>query len=406
MLTQKRAAKIKPAEAIVLIVVLVLGAGYLGIINLNSLSGLGSSGTSTNNNTGVNTNQNANCVSAPIESELTSSNAQTVTSPTVATYQMQSSGNYLKFTSVSGSLTQNTLNTASAYTNYPVVQVYNGTAVYPLTVTTAPGASAVDPATGLNTLSTTCAPAAGGSNTVNVLQAIATVFTGPASGTTAVTNVENVINSATSQTNSFPAAMPTASPATVTDYLQIFSANTVAGRSVQLPASSNTPITNYGGENNQGPTSTLVKGGMVYYQASAVVSFNQTAIAFTGPTGTIPLTLHGATGSVAFLVPLTCYGPSPASGVSSTNPYVGCTFSYQVQETTSATGHHIDMAVLVVDNTQIGYIEQYFNAPAVTSYHAAGNTFGITGFTGLFPPTSANGPHQIIEQQSYVIATY
>jgi hypothetical protein len=138
------------------------------------------------------------------------------------------------------------------------------------------------------------------------------------------------------------------------------------------------------------------------------VALNQTGIAFTGPAGTVGLTLHGATGSVAFVIPLAglCAGPSPFSGVATTNPYIGCQFSFQVQETVSATGHHVDMAVIIADNTQLGYIEQYFNAPVVTSYHAAGDTFGITGFTGIEPPTISSAPHPIIEQQSYVIATY
>lgn len=400
------------ALGIVLILVIALFAFAYIYITPGSVTPGGPKTTSTNQ-TGTGVQTGAPCSTPPIQSELTSSNGQVVTSPKVATYQELTSGTWTRLASASGTLTQNTLNTASAYTNLPVVQVYSGTNVYNQTVVISSGTQAptVDPTTGTTVLSVSCAPAASGSNNVNTLQAIATVFTGPASGTSATTNVENVINSQTSQTNSFPAAFPTSAPVTVSSYLQVFSSNTIAGRDVMIPGSTNAPITDFGGLNcngvNEPATSVLIKSNFACYEPVAVVAFNQTQVGFTGPAGTVPLTVHGVSGAVAFLVPLTCNGQSPATGVSTSNPWVGCSFTFQVQELISTQSHHIDMAVIVVDNTQPGYIEQYFTTPAVTSFPAAANTHGIpSGFSGLVPPTSANAPPSLIEQYSSVIATW
>jgi hypothetical protein len=403
LLSHKRDGKTKPWQAAAVVVILVLAAGYLGIISIPGLTP--GSGVRPSSTTSANGNSNS-CTYNPIQSELTSSNGQTITTPHVTSYVQNGAGQWVVFQSGSGALTQNSLNTASAYTGLPVYQTYYGTTTYNTTVAinSASQANVVDPQTGVTMLSITCATPAGSSNNVPTIQAIATAFTGPASGRTATTNVENVLNSAISQTNSAPAAFPTSAPATWADYVQVFSTNTAAMRAVQIPASTNLPITDFGINGVQ--SSTIVKSGLVSYQGYAIVSFNQTAIQFTGPAGTIPLTLHGATGSVAFLVPLSSLGVSAASGVSTSAPFVGSTFTFSVQELVGATGHHVDMAILVGDNLQSGYIQQYFNAPAVTSYHAAGNTYGFTGFTGIVPPTSANAPVPIIEQQSYSIMTY
>ena len=385
----------KPLEAAAIVVIAVLIVGYLGYITIPGVtpqSGVNPnksvSSTSANEQAGT-------CTYNPIQSELTSINGQTVTAPKVSTYAQNSAGTWTKIPSASASLTQNALSTASAYTSLPVYQTYSGTQVYNSTVTIN---SAAQPST--SALSVTCATPAGSSNSVPTIQAIATVYTGPSAGTTASTGVENVLNSQISQTNSLPAAFPTSAPVTWTDYVQVFGANNAFGLSTTLAGSTNLPLSNY---NNGGAQQS---SGIVTYSAYAVVAFNQTAIQFTTP-GAIPLTLHGSTGSLAFLIPLNSNGVCPASGVATTNPCIGSSFTFTVLETIGATSHHVDMVVLVVDNTQASYIQSYFNTPAVTSYPAAGNHYGIaTGFSGLVPPSASNAPAPLTEQYSAAILTY
>ncbi len=395
---QKRAAKTKPWEVLVVIVVLVVGANYLGFVNLSSLSGVGMSQTHTTTTTSAN-QQASTCTYNPIQSELTSINGQSVTSPKVATYVASGSG-WSKVQSASGALTQNSLNTASQYVSLPVYQTYSGAQVYNQTVTISSAAQAATTDQFGNTILTvTCATPAGSNNNVPTIQAIATVYTGPSAGTTATSGVENVINSQISQTNSLPTAFPTSAPVTWTDYVQVFGNNNAFGYPSTIAGSTNLPITNY----NTGAQQT---SGIVTYGAYAIVAFNQTAITFSSP-GATSLPLHGATGSIAYLVPLTSLGIAPASGTATTNPFVGSKFSFSVQENVAATGHHVDMTVLIVDNTQASYIMANFNTPVVTSYPAAGNSYGTpSGFTGLHPPTSSNAPPALTQQYSAAILTY
>ena len=391
---QKRAAKIKPLEAVLLVVVIVGAAGYFGYITIPGLTPGSGVGIGTQTHTSANTAAQG-CTYNPIQSELTSANGQTVTASRVATYQPNAAGSWTKLPSASGSLTQNALNTASAYTTLPVYQTYSGTQVYNSTVTISSGAQ---PAT--SALSVTCATPAGSSNNVPTIQAIATVYTGPSAGTTATSGVENVINSQISQTNSLPAAFPTSAPVTWTDYVQVFGANNAFGLSSTVAASTNLPISNYNAGGVQ------QNSGIVSFFAYAIVAFNQTAIQFSAP-GAVPLTLHGASGSIAFLVPLNSNGICPASGVGTTNPCIGSSFSFSVLETIGATSHHADMVVQIVDNTQAAYIQSYYNTPAVTSYPAAANHYGIaTGFSGLVPPSASNAPAPLTEQYSAAILTY
>jgi hypothetical protein len=234
------------------------------------------------------------------------------------------------------------------------------------------------------------------------------VFKGPASGTSANTNVEAVLNSQTSQTNSFPAAFPTSAPQNQIEYLQIFSTNTAGLRPMSLFGTSTTVRTDYGGINGETAGSSQVSnGGQIFYGGYMIAVFNQTAISFTGPAGTAPLTVHGQTGEIAYMVPLSGCQPSGSSSVSTSNPYLCAQVSFSVQETIAATGHHVSMVLIFVDGTQGGYISQYFNAPAVTSFPSAGNSYGIpTGFSGIVPPSSANPAAPLIEQYSAITATY
>ncbi len=374
--------------------------------------------SSTNTNAVSNTCGNTN----PIQSELTSNNGQTVTSPTVNTY-IQSGQGWSKFASGSGSLTQNSLNTASVGVTLPIAQVYNGSAVYPTTVVvTSPNSQTVtDPLTGASLLYTQCSTPASSSNNVATLQMVSTVFTGPASGRTATTNVETVFNSQTSQTNSFPTAFPTSAPVTVTLYLQVFSANTVAGRPVTLPGNTNAPITDYGGiscaQGGPGtasayeqPTSNVIKTGFACYQPYTVIVANQTQWSFTSLSGPATKLQTGISGTVSYMVPVTCNSqPSAASGVSTSNPYIACQVSFQVQELISATGHHIDLCALSADNSQGGYISQTFTPAAAGSFPAAGNNYGLpSGFSGLYPSaaTGSNAPDPLYIQHSCAIATW
>ena len=392
---QKRRATTKPWEVVVIVVLIVGAAGYLGYITIPGLTpGSGVSPSHTASSTSAN-EQAGTCTYNPIQSELTSINGQTVTAPKVATYGPNTQGSWTKVPSASGSLTQNALNTASSYVSLPLYQTYSGTQVYNYTTTLN---SAGQPST--PQYSVTCATPAGSSNNVPTIQAIATVYTGPSAGTTASTGIKNVLNSQISQTNSLPAAFPTSAPVTWTDYVQVFGNNNAFGLPSTVAGSTNLPISNY---NAGGVQQT---SGIITFQAYAVVAFNQTAIQFTAP-GAIPLTLHGSTGSIAFLVPLSSNGVCPASGTATTNPCIGSSFSFSVLETIAATSHHVDMVIAIVDNTQAAYIQSYFNTPAITSYPAAGNSYGIaTGFSGLVPPTAANAPQPLTEQYSAAILTY
>lgn len=412
-----------PAAAVIVTLVIVVAAAALILYPTNKQgSAINTSAKSTAD--GSSTPVGSSCENNPIQSELTSSNSQTITSPTVATYQISSTGTYTKIPSASGSLTQNTLNSASTYLTLPVTQVYNGSAVYPTTVTinSATQPNIIDQQTGLTLASVLCALDTGLSVPANTYQVTGLVFSAPASGRTANTNVESVINSATSQTNSFPAAFPTSAPVTVTVYIQVFSTNTAYGRPVQIPGSQQAPITNYGGLTCNGVASTpssatasTVSNGLVCYQPTAVVSVNQTQWQGTFPVGSVQLPLR-TSGVQSWEVPLTCTGGtnapdgvSAASGVSASNPAIGCQFSFTVQELIGATGHHADMCILSTDVTQPGYVYQTYTTPAATSFPSAGNGHGLpSGFSGLYPTIDggSNAPDPQAIDYSCAIATW
>jgi hypothetical protein len=339
--------------------------------------------------------QASTCTNNPIQSELTSINGQTVTAPKVATYTATGAGGaYVKVASASGSLTQNALNTASAYTQLPIYQTYSGTQVYNESVTVSSAAQApIMNQFGVPIYTVSCNTPASSSNNVPTIQGIATVYTGPSAGTSASTGVESVVNSQITQTNSVPAAFPTAQ-STWTDYVQVFGNNNIFGIPSTLVASTNLPLTTPSGQ---------VTSGIVTYSAFAIVSFNQT-ITLNAPGSTL---LHGIYGSTSIVVPLTSNGICNATAVATTNPCIGASFSFNVQENVSPTGHHIDGVVIIVDNTILQYIVNNFGTPALTSYPAAGNGHVIpTGFTGITLPSSWNGPAQLTTQDSAFIETY
>jgi hypothetical protein len=179
-------------------------------------------------------------------------------------------------------------------------------------------------------------------------------------------------------------------------------------RQSNLFGTSTTSRTDYGGINGEPASSTAVSnGGQIFYGGYLIIAVNQTSISFTGPAGTVPLSIGGQTGEKAWAVPLSGCQPSGNSAVSTSNPYICQDVSFSVQETVAATGHHVSMVLIWADNTQLGYIEQNFSPPAVTAFPSAGNAAGLpTGFAGIIPPLSANAPHPLIEQYSAITATF
>jgi len=346
---------------------------------------------------------------------LTTYNSQAITSGTVAVYQTNAAGTLSKVPSASVAQTLNTLTTTgSSPVSTPWYSTWNSTVAYPDTVqvTGNIGAQSV-PLTNLGTNqgggSVLCSTNIGNSNQLASFQQQGFLYLAPASGVGAVTNVKAVLNSQISQTNSFPAAFPQTSAQTETDYLQLFGNSLVAMQGVAIVGSTNAPVTNYGGVNGQPVTGGVaVTNGLVYYQGYAIVAFNQSYVSFTGPSGTVPLTVQGQNGERAWLVPVnaaTC-GPTPTSGTATTNPFVGCAITFSVQQTVGTQSHHIAMAVMWADETQAGFIQQYFTGPAATTFCTSGSTFGFpSGFSGIVPSTSTNAPHPLIEQYSCSVAT-
>lgn len=371
---------------------------YANIPKQNTLPVVGGASTSSSSALA------SSCASAPIESELTTYNSQAISAGTVAVYQ-----NGAKLSDASTAQTLNTYNSASSYYSAPWTALWNASAAYPQSFQV----NSV-PSTDANGNSVVCQVPAGSSNAVNVYLEKGLLYLGPALGTSALTNVESVIGSTTGQTNSFPAAFPTSS-LTITAYLQGFANSIVGMRPVAIPSSTNQPITDYGGVFNSGTAiqepvqSVKMTSGLVYFYGYAVFIFNQTAIAFSGPAGTTPLTISGQTGEKAFAVPATSLGACASAGVGTGSPCILSQVSVSIQETIAATGKHIDMMVVWVDNTQLGYMAQYISTPAVTAFHAAGNFFGLpASMSGLYAPVggTTGGVRQVIVQSSAVIATY
>lgn len=405
----------KPWEAVVIVLLIVGAAGYLGYITIPGLTPGSGVQTSTHSSATGGGAAGSLCNANSIQSTLTTYNSQSISLGKVFVYQQSGNGQYSQIPSATTTQTLNTINAASVPSTPPWVTVWNASAAYPTTISVAGtvGSSSIALAnlgSGSGGNSVICSANAAASNNVPTYQQTGFLYLGPASGTSATTNVESVVNSQISQTNSFPAAFPTAAPQTETVYLQLFANSIVAMKGVAIPGSTNSPITDYGGVTCNGvseqATSSIVTSALVCYQGYAIFAFNQTAISFSAP-GAVPITVHGQSGEVAWAVPVTSCGPAPTSGTATTNPFVGCQVTFSVQETIAATSHHIDMYVGWADETQLGYIQQYFSGPAVTSFLAAGNAAGLgTGFAGIVPPTVSNAPHPIVEQHSSVIATY
>jgi hypothetical protein len=415
---RSRPAKITNLGALAVVIVLVLGVfagAYLFLPgaseNVHSATQNLANvyGTSTSSGTSV----ASGCSNNQLKSLEVAYNSQSPSSPTLTLYTLNSQGQYTKTIDSPGSMTLGTINgpTTNGYTP-PWVAVFNASAVYPTTVTATGDGQTVVNSIGQTVYTLSCKVPAGQSNNVAVWQQTGMVMSSVASGTTANTNIETVINSQTSQTNSFAATFPTAAPQSNNVYLQIFSNNAVGCLKSTLPGSTNTPLVDYGGYTNSvsginEPTqSVTIKGGFADYSCWQVFVYNQTAIAFTAP-GAVPIAANKVTGSVAYAVPVQGCAPAPSSGTGTTNPYICATTTYSVQEQIANTGKHIDQCIITADNTELGYIQQYFSDPALTAFPAAGNGHGFpTSFSGIVPPTASNAPHPTLEDYSCTISSY
>jgi hypothetical protein len=368
---RNRIAKTSTASlVIVLFIIIVLGVFAYQYLPPGSLPKANSVGTNTVN-VNTTTQQAGSCTSAPIQSLLSSYNKQAISAGTVSVYQ-QTNGVYSLIPSASTSQTLNTYNTASAYETTPFITVWNASSAYP--VTFSPSTAPYSDGQG-NSIS--CNVPAGSSNAVNTFQQNGFIYLAPASGRTATTNTELVINSISGQTNSLPSSMPTASPVSVTVYLQGFGNNLVANKPVTIPGSTNATITDYGGVYCNGvqepQTSTQVPtklssgtyqaplgyGPNVCYYSYFVMSFNQSAVADVAPGG-VPIAVNGVTGVKAWAAPVVSNGACPASGVLATAPCNLSSLTFTILETGAFTGHHVDFCIDEVDVTQLGYIQQYF----------------------------------------------
>lgn len=317
-----------------------------------------------------------------------------VSSPTVNIFTMQG-GSYVQTIDSPGSVTSGTATSATTNTySPPWLTQCRGSGAWPLdVVTTAAGQTVAQDGQTVFTL--TSGVPASASNAVSVYKQTCLLFAAPASGTSAVTNVESVVNSQTGQTNSFPTDFPSSAPSTWNVYLQDFSNNAVALSSPTIYGTSGTKVTNYA----NGATQT--SSGPVQFGSYLIAAFNQTGISLTSPNGAVALSANKASGTVAYLIPVSGCNPAPSSGTSTSNPYICGNVPVTVQETVTQGAHHVAAVFIWVTDTQASYIESYYSSPAVTSFPAAGNGAGIpTGFGGLIPPSSANAPTVLVEQYS------
>lgn len=352
------------------------------------------------------------CTSNSIVSLLTSYNAVAAPTATVTLIKNGAVAIDSPGTVTPGTQTSATTNPYAT----PWSVVYNASGYYPLgyTVTSVPSSGfAQSDSLGYQVGTAICNIPSGSSiSSVPYYSQTGKIFIGPEDGTTSITYIEAVLNSPNSQVNSFPAAFPTVAQSQ-TGYLQIFTDSTSAMRSVTLFGTANTPLTDYGGMNG-GPTSNTVSDGQsVTYGGYMIAAFNFTSVSFTA-TGAVPLTVRGQSGVIAYAVPLKACAPSGSTGVSSSSPYNCESVNFKIQEQTAPTGGEGAMVLIFVDNTQLGYIQQYFSTPAPNAFNfdpvsgigIGANGFGLPpGFSGIFPPSTSGAPWALTAQYLSVNAT-
>jgi len=249
--------------------------------------------------------------------------------------------------------------------------------------------------------------------------AIQTLISAPASGASATTNVKVIV---TSSNGANLGAVATAMPTTALRWdviLEISSTYTGANEPTTVYGTQNAPITNFGGLSAAvgGTPSTsqpvLLGAYLMIFSNRTGISIQLDPAASTlEPNAQIvtPNTgLNTAATKEWIIGPLKGCTPS-GGGASTTNYYICDDIPIDIYETVSQGTAHVDLAFIVRDLTQGGWLAA--NAAvtaAVTGFPAAGSAAGaVTNFTTDIPVTgnNAGNPAGLIKQSYVTIQLY
>ncbi len=346
--------------ATVVVVVLILMAGFIGIFPgfKFNFTGAGSVTTATQVVGG------ANCSGALAWQSIPSAyNGATLTSGAVNSYKM--SGGSYTVTGETTSLTSGKWGpTASSYAPGSILLEGTATSAYPQWILdNSPGCVQSQSVAGLYYYNEPI-----------------TLYNAPASGTSATTNVEAVF---TYPSGSAPTLGTTAT--TVTVNLEDFSANTAAGIPVTMYGTSANPVTIFA-PNGQSSQST---SGTVPLEMALLIAVNSTSANIVGISGQpqpIPLSGGGInTAVLAYLVPLSS-GVIASGTTSASNPAI---LSVGISVSTTATTGHTEIVAQLVDLQQPNYLQ--YHSTVTTTFPAAGSAAGLVSGWSFSTPTTYNG---------------